>query len=125
MGGVLPGVVGRKVPTWLKPSRLDQKSCDSSMSRTLRTRWLMPSGAWADVGLVLLFMIFSCRRRWILPGGAMEVAVRSSGRGRRCTCERLQPGNGLADGMVITAGTSEETGVWSLRKQRVAMMDGD
>src|SRR5471032_162018 len=37
----------------------------------------------------------------------MAVVVMRSGKDRRRTCKRLQPGNGQADGMAIAAGTQE------------------
>src|SRR5256885_14196213 len=37
-------------PTSLKPSTSVQNLCDSSMSRTLITRWLMPAGVRACTG---------------------------------------------------------------------------
>src|SRR5216684_380692 len=37
-------------PTCLKPSTSVQNLCDSSMSRTLITRWLMPPGVTASAG---------------------------------------------------------------------------
>src|SRR5947209_13359890 len=38
-------------PTCLKPSTSVQNLCDSSISRTLMTRWLMPAGVSASAGL--------------------------------------------------------------------------
>src|SRR5438067_883885 len=38
-------------PTCLKPSTSVQNLCDSSMSRTLITRWLMPTGVSALAGV--------------------------------------------------------------------------
>src|SRR5947199_7782232 len=38
-------------PTCLKPRISVQNLCDSSMSRTLITRWLMPPGVTAAVGV--------------------------------------------------------------------------
>jgi len=55
----------------------------------------------------------------------MAVVVMRSGKDRRRTCKRLQPGNGQADGMAIAGWNTGGRGVWSPRKQRMATMDGD
>src|SRR5882724_10343978 len=41
---------GRSVATCFKPTISVQNLCDSSMSRTFSTRWLMPLGATASAG---------------------------------------------------------------------------
>src|SRR5215210_5336195 len=58
-------------PTSLKPSTSVQNLCDSSMSRTLMTRWLIPAGVRASAGVSgTIFVVPSAivvlrARRWI------------------------------------------------------------
>src|SRR3954452_19929291 len=49
----MPSLRGLSSPTCWNPSRSHQKWCDSSMSRTLRTRWFTPTGVTALVGALI------------------------------------------------------------------------
>src|SRR5579862_4733309 len=48
------GVPGLSLPTSFMPTISVQNVCDSSMSRTLRTRWLTPTGVTARSGAAIL-----------------------------------------------------------------------
>src|SRR6266576_801926 len=59
-------------PTCLKPSTSVQNLCDSSISRTLMTRWLMPAGVSASAGVSGTILrvpsaMAALRAVWILP----------------------------------------------------------
>src|ERR1700730_18657893 len=61
-----PSADGRPAPRWRKPSSSVQKRWDSSRSRTFKTRWLRPHGAWRstirpdDVVMVVPFAGSRC-----------------------------------------------------------------
>src|SRR3954447_3847789 len=62
----MPSLRGLSSPTCWKPSRSHQKWCDSSMSRTLSTRWFTPTGVMALAGAlmssdVVIVSPLSCR----------------------------------------------------------------